>query len=108
MEIFSFLAPFLSTPASLFLLTGIVLFVYLVKKTISILFHAGLTVAVSVSIPFVAKYLGISGWYRLVPNMENILFFITLGLAAFVVYMICKIAFKTIGFLGKGHQKKKP
>jgi len=104
MEFLSFIA---TTPGAFLLMSGFILFIFLVKRIFSILVHAAVVAIASAAFPFIVNYLGLAKMLgiQLTPNLDSALLFVTLGLAVYVVFLVGKIVYSMLGFLDKKEKK---
>ena len=75
-----------------------VLFIFALKKALSIIKSAIFIAIASALFPVVAQFLGLP----VSADIDSIIFFVTLGLVLYVVYLIAKSVYKVLGFAGKG------
>lgn len=106
MDLISFLA---TTPGTFLLISSFILFIFLVKKIFSILLHAALIAMASVAFPFAANYVGLTKFLgiELAMNFSTVIFFVTLGLAVYFLYLVGKMVYSAVGFFSKGKKSSK-
>ena len=87
---------------SVFLVMIFVMFVFFVKKAMGLVTNLLIVGVASALFPIVLNYLGFS-----IPfTFETILFFVTLGIAAFFIFTIGKYAIGLLGGFGSGKKQK--
>lgn len=105
MELISFLT---TTPGTFLLISSFILFIFFVKKVFSIILHASLVAVASAAFPFVANYVGLTKLLgvSLAPNFNSVIFFVTLGLTIYFIYLVGKMIYSALGFFSKGKKSK--
>jgi len=97
--VLEFLQPFLSGQAGLLILAVIfILFIIIVRKTVKILLSAIWIAIISAIFPVAANYL-LGFTFPL--NIDTFIFFITLGVGLFALYLFAKLIYGILGIAGK-------
>jgi hypothetical protein len=104
MELTAFLT---TTPGTFLLISSFILFIFFVKKVFSIIIHAGLVAMASAAFPFVANYTGLAAMLgiNITTSLDTVLFFVTLGLVVYFLYLIGKIIYSAMGFIDGGKKR---
>ncbi|MFH0837449.1 MAG: hypothetical protein V1870_04930 [Candidatus Aenigmatarchaeota archaeon] len=86
--------------STIFLIMIFILFIFIIKKAIGMITTIAMIGVASALFPVILNYIGFS-----IPiNMETIIFFVVIGLAAYFLFMIGKIVLGLLG--GSGSEKK--
>jgi len=75
-----------------------VLFIFALKKALGIIKSAIFVAIASALFPIAAQFLGLP----ISADISSIIFFVTLGLLLYVVYLIAKSVYKILRLAGKG------